>query len=50
MCLMLEVFFSPAVRDVVGIILIVVALPMAGWSWAVNYMAGIQSGKTKEDT
>ena len=44
-----KVLLSPAARDVMAIIMIVAALPMAGWSWAVNRMAGIQSWKTKED-
>ena len=40
MNLIREIFFSPMVVDAAGIILIVAALPMAGWSWAVNHMAG----------
>ena len=34
MNLIREIFFSPMVVDAAGIILIVAALPMAGWSWA----------------
>ena len=33
-----------------SIILIVAALPMAGWSWAVNQMAGKSAGRKKEGT
>ena len=36
MNLIREIFFSPMVVDAAGIILIVAALPMAGWSWAVG--------------
>ena len=32
------------------IILIVAALPMAGWSWAVNHMAGPKVKNAKEGT
>lgn len=40
MNLIREIFFSPMVVDAAGIILIVAALPMVGWSWAVSHMAG----------
>ena len=50
MNLMREILFSPTVVDAAGIILIVAALPMAGWSWAVNHMAGGRAGKAKEGT
>ena len=36
--------------DAAGIILIVAALPMAGWSWAVNHMAGPKVKNAKEGT
>lgn len=39
-----------AVTAVASIILIVAALPMAGWSWAVNQMAGKSAGRKKEGT
>lgn len=45
MNLIREIFFSPMVVDAAGIILIVAALPMAGWSWAVNHMAGPKGSK-----
>ena len=50
MNLIREIFFSPMVVDAAGIILIVAALPMAGWSWAVNQMAGKSAGRKKEGT
>lgn len=33
-----------------SIVLIVAALPMAGWSWAVNQMAGKMAERKKEGT
>lgn len=48
MNLIREIFFSPMVVDATGIILIVAALPMAGWSWAVNHMAGSKVKNAKE--
>ena len=50
MNLIREIFFSPMVVDAAGIILIVAALPMAGWSWAVNHMAGPKVKNAKEGT
>lgn len=50
MNLIREIFFSPMVVDAAGIILIVAALPMVGWSWAVNQMAGKSAGRKKEGT
>ena len=50
MNLMREIFFGPVAGDVAVIALIVGALPMAGWSWAVNHMAGGQTRKAKEGT
>ena len=50
MNLIREIFFSPMVVDAAGIILIVDALPMAGWSWAVNHMAGPKVKNAKEGT
>ena len=47
MNLIREIFFSPMVVDAAGIILIVAALPMVGWSWAVNHMAGPKVKKCK---
>lgn len=45
-----EIFFSPMVVDAAGIILIVAALPMVGWSWAVSHMAGPKVKNAKEGT
>ena len=36
--------------DAAGIILIVAALPMVGWSWAVSHMAGPKVKNAKEGT
>lgn len=47
MNLIREIFFSPMVVDAAGIILIVAALPMVGWSWAVSHMAGPKVKKCK---
>lgn len=41
MNLIREIFFSP---------MVVAALPMAGWSWAVNHMAGPKVKNAKEGT
>lgn len=38
MNLIREIVLNPVTVGVVEIILIVAALPMAGWSWAVNHM------------
>ena len=48
MNLIREIFFSPMVAA--GIILIVAALPMVGWSWAVSHMAGPKVKNAKEGT
>lgn len=50
MNLIREIFFSPMVVDAAGIILIVAALPMVGWSWAVSHMAGPKVKNAKEGT
>lgn len=50
MNLIREIFFSPMVVDAAGIILIVAALPMAGWSLAVSHMAGPKVKNAKEGT
>ena len=50
MNLIREIFFSPMVVVAAGIILIVAALPMVGWSWAVNHMAGPKVKNAKEGT
>lgn len=50
MNLMREIFFGPVAGDVAVIALIVGALPMAGWSWAVSHMAGPKVKNTKEST
>ena len=50
MNLIREIFCSPMVVDAAGIILIVAALPMAGWSWAVNHMASPKVKNAKEGT
>lgn len=50
MNLIREIFFSPMVVDAAGIILIVTALPMVGWSWAVSHMAGPKVKNAKEGT
>lgn len=41
---------GPMVVDAAGIILIVAALPMVGWSWAVSHMAGPKVKNAKEGT
>ena len=48
MNLIREVLSDQTVTAVASIILIVAALPMAGWSWAVNQMAGKSAGRKKE--
>ena len=40
MNLIREVISDQTVMALASIVLIVAALPMAGWSWAVNQMAG----------
>ena len=50
MNLIREVLSDQTVTAVASIILIVAALPMAGWSWAVNQMAGKSAGRKKEST
>ena len=40
MNLIREVISDQTVTALASIVLIVAALPMAGWSWAVNHMAG----------
>ena len=50
MNLIREIFFNPMVVDAAGIILIVAALPMVGWSWAVSHMAGPKVKNAKEGT
>ena len=50
MNLIREVLSDQTVTEVASIILIVAALPMAGWSWAVNQMAGKSAGRKKEGT
>lgn len=50
MNLIREIFFSPMAVDAAGIILIVAALPMVGWSWAVSHMAGPKVKNAKEGT
>ena len=40
MNLIREVISDQTVTALASIVLIVAALPMAGWSWAVNQMAG----------
>lgn len=40
MNLIREVTSDQTVTALASIVLIVAALPMAGWSWAVNQMAG----------
>lgn len=50
MNLIREVLSDQTVTAVASIILIVAALPMAGWSWAVNQMAGQSAGRKKEGT
>lgn len=47
MNLIREVLSDQTVTAVASIILIVAALPMAGWSWAVNQMAGKSAGRKK---
>mgnify|MGYP000363272389 FL=1 len=50
MNLIREVLSDQTVTAVASIILIVAALPMAGWSWAANQMAGKSAGRKKEGT
>jgi hypothetical protein len=50
MNLIREVLSDQTVTAVASIILIVAALPMAGWSWAVNHMAGPKVKNAKEGT
>jgi hypothetical protein len=50
MNLIREVISDQTVTALASIVLIVAALPMAGWSWAVNQMAGKMAGRKKEGT
>jgi hypothetical protein len=50
MYLISEILSDQTVTVLASIILIVAALPMAGWSWAVNQMAGKSAGRKKEGT
>lgn len=50
MNLIREVISDQTVTALVSIVLIVAALPMAGWSWAVNHMAGPKVKNAKEGT
>ena len=50
MNLIRDIFFSPMVGDVAGIILIVAEWPLVGWSWAVSHMAGPKVKNAKEGT
>ena len=47
MNLIREVISDQTVTALTSIVLIVAALPMAGWSWAVNQMAGKMAGRKK---
>ena len=49
MNLIREIVLNPVTVGVVEIILIVAALPMVGWSWAVSHMAGQKAKNAKED-
>ena len=50
MNLIREVISDQTATALASIVLIVAALPMAGWSWAVNQMAGKSAGRKKEGT
>lgn len=47
MNLIREVISDQTVTALASIVLIVAALPMAGWSWAVSHMAGPKVKKCK---
>lgn len=47
MNLIREIVLNPVTVGVAEIILIVAALPMVGWSWAVSHMAGPKVKKCK---
>jgi hypothetical protein len=50
MNLIREVISDQTVTALASIVLIVAALPMAGWSWAVSHMAGPKVKNAKEGT
>lgn len=50
MNLIREVISDQTVTALASIVLIVAALPMAGWSWVVNHMAGPKVKNAKEGT
>lgn len=50
MNLIREIVLNPVTVGVAEIILIVAALPMVGWSWAVSHMAGPKVKNAKEGT
>lgn len=50
MNLICEVLSDQTATALASIVLIVAALPMAGWSWAVNQMAGKMAERKKEGT
>lgn len=50
MNLIREVISDQTVTALASIVLIVAALLMAGWSWAVNHMAGLKVKNAKEGT
>ncbi len=50
MNLIREVISDQTVTALASIVLIVAALPMAGWSWAVNHMADPKVKNAKEGT
>lgn len=50
MNLIREVISDQTATALASIVLIVAALPMAGWSWAVNQMAGKMAERKKEGT
>lgn len=50
MYLISKILSDQTVTAMASVILIVAALPMAGWSWAVNQMAGKSARRKKEGT
>ena len=50
MNLIREVISDQTVTALASIVLIVAALPMVGWSWAVSHMAGPKVKNAKEGT
>lgn len=50
MNLIREVISDQTVTALASIVLIVAALPMAGWSWAVSHMADPKVKNAKEGT